>query len=387
MKFQLSKRLRASALAMMWTASTFGLFNPTTVEAEVKTIEADGMYVMGDSTLENPGVAKERAREDARRAASEKANVYVESLTEVQNGVVTDDVIRTISSSIMQIQSSDVTIEVIEDNALLFRCRLIALVDSDLVLSQLHSDGAGLAEAARQNKELEDQIAKVNAELATLKDQYAEAKNEAEKVQIREQLKLNERKFEANRVMERANEQLRSRDWSSAIASYQDVLALDPAYSAAYNNLGFAYEQTNNPDAAIGNYRKAVEYNDKYADAYYNLGNVYYRNGNYRQAIENYRRTVELNAQFIMAYNNLGLAYGNLNEYDKAIESFTRALENASDKTGRRFAELYNNRGTCHQNMKRFEEALSDYDKALEIDPNYEEPKLNRDRLKAWLAS
>ena len=387
MKFQLNKKLRASALAMMLTASTFGLIEPATVEAEVKTIEADGMYVMGDGTLENPGVAKERAREDARRAASEKANVFVESLTEVQNGVVTADVIRTISSSIMQIQSSDVKIEAIEGNALVFRCHLVALVDSDMVLSQLNSDGTQLAEAARQNKELEDQIAKVNAELATLKDQYAAAKNEAEKGEIREQLKQNEQKFKANQVMERANDQLRSLDYSSAIASYQEVLTLDPSYSAAYNNLGFAYEQTNDLKAAIGNYRKAVENDARYADAYYNLGNVYYRNGDYRKAIDNYLRTVEINDQFIMAYNNLGLAYGNTKKFDKALESFTKAIENAPEKTGRRFAELYNNRGTCYQNMRRFDEAIADYDKALEIDPNYEEPKLNRDRLKAWLAS
>ena len=68
----------------------FGL-TASTVEAEVKTIEADGMYIMGDGTLESPSVARERARDDAKRAASEKASVYVESLTEVKDGAVTED--------------------------------------------------------------------------------------------------------------------------------------------------------------------------------------------------------------------------------------------------------------------------------------------------------
>ena len=362
----------------------FGL-TASTVEAEVKTIEADGMYIMGDGTLESPSVARERARDDAKRAASEKASVYVESLTEVKDGAVTEDVIRSISSNVLRVQSSDVIIEVAEGNALIFRCHLVALVDSDQAVSQLKGDGAQLEEVARRNKELEDQISKVNAELSALKDQYAEAQSEADKERIREQVKRNEQKFEANQLMERANDQMKNQDYNGAIQTYKEVLTRNPDYAAAYNNLGYSYELTNNLNEATANYRKAVECDNTYVNAYYNLGNIYYRDKDYRRAIENYRRTVELDGQFIMAYNNLGLAHENLNEFDQAIECFTTAINNASDHNGRRFAELYNNRGTCYQRMQRFDEALSDYAKALEIDPNYAEPKLNGDRLRAWL--
>ena len=47
--------------------------------AEVRMIEADGYYIMGDGPEENATVAKERARADARRAASEQAGLYVAS--------------------------------------------------------------------------------------------------------------------------------------------------------------------------------------------------------------------------------------------------------------------------------------------------------------------
>ena len=379
-----STKILSAALGAFMTAA-FGLIEPTVADAEIMTIEADGMYIMGDGTMESPGVARERARDDAKRAASEKASVYVESLTEVQQGNVTEDVIKTISSSVLQIQSSDVVIEVAEGNALIFRCHLVALVDSAQAMNQLKGDGAALEESARRNKELEDQITKVNAELASLKNSYADAKNEAEKERIREQVRINEQKFEANRLMERANDQMRAQDFNAARQTYQEVVSLDPTYSAAYNNLGYICEQSNDIDGAVHNYRKAIENNANYADAYYNLGNIYYRDKDYRRAIDNYRRTVDINNQFIAAYNNLGLAYANLNEFDKALESFTQAIGNASDRSGRQLAELYNNRGTCYQNMKKFNEALADYDKALELDPNYAEPKLNRDRLSAWL--
>ena len=365
--------------------STIGLIEPTVADAEIMTIEADGMYIMGDGALESPGVARERARDDAKRAASEKASVWVESLTEVQQGNVTEDVIRTISSSVLQIQSSDVVIEVAEGNALIFRCHLIALVDSAQAMSQLSGDGTELAESARRNKELEDQISKVNAELAALKNDYAEAQNEAEKERIREQVRINEQKFEANRLMEQGNEQMRAQDFNAARQTYMEAVALDPTYSAAYNNLGYLYEQLGDIDGAVHNYRKAIECDGNYADAYYNLGNIYFRDKDFRRAIDNYRQTVGINNQYLAAYNNLGLAYANLSEFDKALESFTKAIDNAVNRSGRQFAELYNNRGTCYQSMQRFEEALADYARALEVDPDYAEPKLNRDRLRAWL--
>ncbi len=380
------EKLRTAALILSIScASMIGMIDLTPVEAEIKTIEADGMYIMGDGTKENPAVAKERAREDAKRAASEKASVYVESLSEMNENEITKDVVRTVSSSVLQVTSSDVTAEVAADNALIFRCHIVALVDSDKVLGQLKKDGAELAEAARRNKELEEQISKVNAELATLKDRYAAAQDEAERNKIREQVRLNEQKFETNQLIEQGNNRLMNRDFYAAIQSYREALIGDPGNSVVYNNLGFTCEQTHDYDAAILHYQKAIECDARYVGAHYNLGNVYYRRQEYRQAIENYLRTIELDDQFIAAYNNLGLAYENLGEYDKAIDSFTRAIEKAPDKSGRSFAGLYNNRGTCYQRMERFDAALSDYDKALEIDPAYSEPKLNAERLRAWL--
>ena len=366
-------------------ASMIGLIDPTTTEAEIKIIEADGMYIMGDGTKENPAVAKERAREDAKRAASEKASVYVESLSEVRKGQVTQDVIRTISSNVLEVQSSDVNVEVADGNALIFRCHIVARVDSEQATGQLKKDGSELAAAARRNKELESQIAKVNSELADLKTRYVEAQNEAEKNKIREQLRINEQKFTASQLFERGNSLMQGKDFYAAIGAYRESLISDPSNAFAYNNLGFAFELTGHYDEAADNYRKAVGHDEHYAGAYYNLGNMYFRNREYQSAIENYNRTIEIDSQFLMAYNNLGLVYANLQQYDPAIETFTRAIENASDKSGRAFAELFNNRGTCYQQLQKFDAALSDYEEAMKTDPNYSDPHVNRDNLKAWL--
>ena len=51
------------------------------VFAEVQTVEADGYYIMGDGLDENQAVAKERARADAKRVASEQAGFFIESIS------------------------------------------------------------------------------------------------------------------------------------------------------------------------------------------------------------------------------------------------------------------------------------------------------------------
>ena len=58
--------------------------NIITTHAEKIIIVADGYSIMGDGPEENPAVAQERARKDAKRAASEKAG----GITEVKNGLI-----------------------------------------------------------------------------------------------------------------------------------------------------------------------------------------------------------------------------------------------------------------------------------------------------------
>lgn len=418
MRPKLQQRLKIMSVGLVCALSA-GLCIPPNAEAEIRTIEADGLYIMGDGTKENPAVAKERAREDAKRAAGEKASVYVESLSEVKNGHITEDVIRTVSANVLEVQKSDITVEVAEGNALFFRCHIVAKVDSGRVAAELGQDGQELAESARRNKELETQVAQVNAELDSLKDAYAKAMNEREKEKIRAQVKANEQKFAAAQLLEQGNIFMREQNfpaaseafkealsanpdepiayyrlgdacrmmkaYGSAVANYQKAIDLNPDYADAYNNLGFTYEQMGAYGEAFNNYQKAIECDAGYANAYYNLGNNCFRLQHYQEAIENYRQAINIDSRYIMAYNNLGLAYSGLKAYDKAIESFTKAINEAAGRSNVDLAKLYNNRGTCYQQTERFTEASADYAKAAELDPDYTEPRTNQEQLETWL--
>ncbi len=406
-----AKKFLTAALGFLMLAA------PT--HAEIKTIEADGIYIVGDGTNENPAVARERAREDARRAASEKAGVYVESFSEVRSGILTEDIIRTISASVLQIQKSDVTIKVIDGDALLFTCHVVATVDSAKILEHFQQDSQDLAEAARRNSELETQLSRVNSELAALKNQYDAAQNETAKEQIRAQLKINEQKFEASQLVEQGNDFYRAKNFAgaveyyekalgsyaedavayyrlgnayrelenfdAAISNYKKALKINPRYADAYNNLGYTLELTGKYKDAAKNYQRAVECDASYANAYYNLGNSFLRAEDYQSAAANFSTAVKLDENYILAYNNLALAYENLGDYEKALENFTCAIDSPAYKSAETLARLHNNRGACYQQMRRFKEALDDYQQAIQLDPNYSEPLDNLERLKNWL--
>ena len=130
---------KSAAMLIGLIMLVIGLIAPTAVEAEVKTIEADGQYIMIGAD-ENPGVAADRAHDDAKRNAIEQISIYVESMSEVRDGKLTEDVIRTVSSNVLQIQSSDINVEIGDDGSLIYHCHIVALFDDDEARDQLSQD-------------------------------------------------------------------------------------------------------------------------------------------------------------------------------------------------------------------------------------------------------
>lgn len=184
-----------AALTVLW-----GVADPIAAYAEVKVVEADGYYIMGDGPEENPAVAKERARVAARRAAIEQAGICVESISEVEMSRLTGDEIRTISANVLEVQEAEVASEVLGSTTIQYHCHVKARVDTSDIMQQLHQERRQLEDAARQNREMEEQFARVRAELAELKARYKIA-TEAEKQEINREVNRNEDDFTAAKAL------------------------------------------------------------------------------------------------------------------------------------------------------------------------------------------
>ena len=160
--------LRAALCALILTAALSG-----SAHAAPEIIEADGVYMMGDN--DTPRSARDAARNEAMRAATERAGVYIESTSEVQGYTLTHDEIRTVAAAVLRVLHEDVTPELIE-GAWRYRVHLVCSVDTEGI--DLKALAQNKAELARLTQE-RDALKRANDDLMRRYEQKDSAANAA----------------------------------------------------------------------------------------------------------------------------------------------------------------------------------------------------------------
>ncbi|MFH1014734.1 MAG: tetratricopeptide repeat protein [Nitrospirota bacterium] len=118
-------------------------------------------------------------------------------------------------------------------------------------------------------------------------------------------------------------------DFPKAIDFFQRAVSVDPDFSEAHNNLGFAYEKSRKFNEAIDSYKKALS-NLLYMTpekAYNSLGRVYYRLGKYDEAIDAYKNSLKRMPELYISYYGLALCYNEKGRYGDASLAITKAIE------------------------------------------------------------
>ena len=114
---------------------------------------------------------------------------------------------------------------------------------------------------------------------------------------------------------------------ASAIAAYQQALALNPRDPNLHYNLGNAFKSQGNLKLAIAAYTKALELNPADAESHYNLGNAHKSLDNLQAAIAAYRNVLELNQHHLGAHNNLAIALHAQGDLPAAIAAYRTLIE------------------------------------------------------------
>ena len=141
----LKKTLRAALCALILAIAP-------NVSAAPEIIEVDGVYMMGDNDA--PKFARDAARAEAMRAATERAGIYIESTSEVQGYALTRDEIRTVAAAVLRVLHEEATPELVGD-AWRYRVHLVCSVDTEGIdLEELAGSKAELARLTRERDEL-----------------------------------------------------------------------------------------------------------------------------------------------------------------------------------------------------------------------------------------
>jgi len=115
--------------------------------------------------------------------------------------------------------------------------------------------------------------------------------------------------------------------WKDAIDAYRRVVAIDPAYAAAWNNLGLLLHRMGRYDEAHEAYDTAVAQDSDCAEAAYNLGSLAEDQGDVDAAIAHYRRALEISPDYADAHFNLAAALARSGHSGDAVMHWQRYLQ------------------------------------------------------------
>lgn len=115
--------------------------------------------------------------------------------------------------------------------------------------------------------------------------------------------------------------------WEDAIEAYRRVVAIDPSYAAAWNNLGLLLHRLGRYDEARDAYAAALRASAACAEAAYNLGSLSEDTGDVEEAIRCYRRALDVSPDYADAHFNLAGALARAGRGDEAVRHWQRYLE------------------------------------------------------------
>ena len=345
----------------------FALFlSGSVATAEELIIEASGEYVMDSRLDETPASATARAREEAKRAAVERAGVYVYTYSKTIDFELDEDIVQTVAARLLKIQSESSDVEVVEKNLLKFIVTIKALVDelNEADLKSMTKDRQALEMLTRQNLELQEKYDALNKQMKRYRDEFDNA-DAAQKVEIKKAVALNAEKFAAVDEVIKGNDFAAKKNFSQAMTAYDTAIRLDAQFAEAYNNRGIVKYELGQFSAAIEDYTLAVHIKPNYADALNNRGNAYANIEQFKNAERDLLAALKLNDKSAAAHNNLGSVYLSQKKFDDALKEYSRAIQIYP-----KYAEAYYNRAIAYYANGNLINALLDLKQALKLQPD-----------------
>ena len=290
-----------------------GLLMANVANAEVRTYEGVGEYVMSD--FETPDIAKQRAKARAEQAAQEKAGVFVKSNTKVVDLQLKSEEIEVMTAGVMKVHS--VTYEVKPDAAgFLFVSKVLVDIDTDEIDSWLNQNENSMAELVAQNQALQKSVAAQEKQLEELKVKLAAAeKNNSEitnvnvRIQMTKDFAQNDTIFLSNQRLKAGNNFYNSGDFNSAISAYTDAIELNSQNIDAYIYRGGAFGNLKEYRRAESDFKNAIQLDNQNFEAHYGLGATYLYQQNYRAAVTEFDAAINLDSSSGKAYYARGYCY------------------------------------------------------------------------------
>jgi tetratricopeptide (TPR) repeat protein len=148
----------------------------------------------------------------------------------------------------------------------------------------------------------------------------------------------------------------------------QLVIDQDPTETKAFLELGYFYQQQNDP-IAVSYYQNGLKADPKNVELHYNLGKMFQDMDKLEEAEQEYKTAIAIDSTHIPSLNNLGYLYldDNIKKYDEAVKLFTQVLQ-----INPKFVYALCNRGVAYEYLGNYPAARKDYEETLKLSTNFE---------------
>ena len=306
--------------------------------AEVKVIEADGTYLMGDNDSKID--ARRIATQEAKRKALELAGSYVESMTQVQNFQLTNDEIKSYTAGILE---TEIVSELMGGTAerpqvtVKVRCR----IDTDTVVAQISR--------FRENEELKEQLNyavqqkdALQKERDALVQRLAAQTNKTQAAATQKKLDAVLSKEEANddvnRVWVSIGPQLLETDKNGREIStaelektseiLRNAVSRNPGNLRARSMLAAVYQREKKFTSAEQELRAAIQINPSNALLHKKLGDLFTEQERYRDALREYHFVERMKPHSPLVYFEIGTTYKSMMKCGLAVQNLNRFVRN-----------------------------------------------------------
>ena len=403
MKFNLVEKLVFSAFlvnVVTFAVNSNYLLPVKVAEAKVITYTGVGEYPMGEG--ETTEMARERAKERAERHALEQAGIEVESETKVINHVVDKDEIRTITRGLLKMIGQPIYTPRVDGDGFMMKAVITVSIETDDVAKWFNRDRKERDNLVTQNKALHEKTLAQEKKITELQHQLATAKTKQDKETVRGEIQAADKSFLSMEKVKAGLTFRQNQDYTTAMACFDEAIALDPDNAEAYVSRGWIYywgfdhsvvneppfndpekfleQQKKSCHLAIQDYTRAIMINPNYIAAYLGRGETYQKLKEFQAAITDFRQVQKIDINYHDIYYYFGNLYNDMGEediegnaesdYRQSISYYTRALNSPKVDNKRKWS-AYLGRADTYINMSYFNLALNDYTSAIELYPTY----------------
>jgi tetratricopeptide (TPR) repeat protein len=277
------------------------LFFAVPASAEIKVIEADSTYVLGDNDSKVDG--RRIATQEAQRKALERAGTYVASITQVKEYRLTKDQVTAYTAGIVETEViADETRGTLDHPALYIKAR--CTVDTDVLVRQIdrYQESEELREqlesAAKEKEALRKERDALQKQLAAEQDKAkaAETRKKLDAVLTTEE-SMDDTKRAWVRLSpridfyggEESRQEIPAADIDASTAALQTAIARNPDNVRARILLASIYHQQHGNAAAEAELQAALQRAPNNALLHLRFGIVLREQGKFQEALREFR--------------------------------------------------------------------------------------------------